>query len=102
MLLRVFADLCFTSSDVGVIGMIGQSGSNTKKPQALVNDIMASGGVIITTYEQMRIHSTVLSKPRWSYVVLDEGHKIRNPDAEVTVLLDLDQVVHRPDTDSDM
>lgn len=41
---------------------------------------------MITTYEQMRIHSTVLSKPRWSYVVLDEGHKIRNPDAEVMSL----------------
>jgi DNA excision repair protein ERCC-6 len=81
-----------TCPDIGVIGTIEQSGSNTKKPQALVNDVMASGGVIITTYEQMRIHSTVLSKPKWSYVVLDEGHKIRNPDAEVTSLVDLDQV----------
>ena len=23
-------------------------------------------------------------RPRWSYAVLDEGHKIRNPDADIT------------------
>jgi DNA excision repair protein ERCC-6 len=46
--------------------------------------VVASGGVVVTTYEQMRRSAKLLTRPRWSYAVLDEGHKIRNPDADVT------------------
>jgi DNA excision repair protein ERCC-6 len=41
--------------------------------------------VLITTYESVKQYSSLLLKRRWGYVVLDEGHKIRNPDAEVTL-----------------
>jgi len=42
-------------------------------------------GILITTYDHMRICRKDLLSVRWGYVVLDEGHKIRNPDAEVTL-----------------
>lgn len=32
---------------------------------------------------------------RWGYAILDEGHKIRNPDAEVTLMAKQLQTVHR-------
>ena len=46
---------------------------------------MAGGdcAVLITSYEMVRTHATPLLSAQWQYIVLDEGHKIRNPDAEV-------------------
>jgi DNA excision repair protein ERCC-6 len=35
------------------------------------------------TYEQLRLNRELLLPVRWGVAVLDEGHKIRNPDAEV-------------------
>ena len=46
----------------------------------------SSGNIIITTYEGLRINQEVLLREKWAYVVLDEGHKIRNPDAEITLI----------------
>jgi DNA excision repair protein ERCC-6 len=43
-----------------------------------------NGSVVITTYESARAYSNLLLDLEWGYVVLDEGHKIRNPDAEIT------------------
>ncbi len=40
-------------------------------------------GLVLTTYEQLRMEREMLLPVRWGVVVLDEGHKIRNPDAEV-------------------
>lgn len=42
-------------------------------------------GICVTSYEQMRRQRQHLTGINWGYVVLDEGHKIRNPDAEVTL-----------------
>lgn len=43
------------------------------------------GHILITTYEGLRINQEDLLKHRWEYIVMDEGHKIRNPDAEITL-----------------
>lgn len=43
-------------------------------------------GIVLTTYEGLRAHRDLLLPLPWSYVVLDEGHKIRNPDADVTLV----------------
>lgn len=43
-------------------------------------------GLLLTTYDQLRIHRDALLPVRWGVAVLDEGHKIRNPDAEVTLV----------------
>ena len=39
----------------------------------------AGHGIIITTYDQIRTKLDHLSLHRWHYLILDEGHKIRNP-----------------------
>eukprot|EP01105_Mastigella_eilhardi_P025720 TRINITY_DN708_c0_g1_i2.p1 TRINITY_DN708_c0_g1~~TRINITY_DN708_c0_g1_i2.p1 ORF type:complete len:1169 (-),score=281.23 TRINITY_DN708_c0_g1_i2:98-3604(-) len=51
--------------------------------------------VIITTYETIRINCETLAPLRWSYFVLDEGHKIRNADAEITLACKQFHTPHR-------
>lgn len=41
--------------------------------------------VIVTTYAGLSIYGEVLLKKRWGYAILDEGHKIRNPNANVSI-----------------
>ena len=41
--------------------------------------------MLIVTYAGMRGYRDVLLRYKWDYVILDEGHKIRNPDAEMTL-----------------
>eukprot|EP00727_Mastigamoeba_balamuthi_P007948 m51a1_g3774 putative dna excision repair protein ercc-6 (806) ;mRNA; r:144978-148060 len=53
------------------------------------------GAICISTYESVRIHKELFNKLPWSYVILDEGHKIRNPDAEVTLAFKELQTPHR-------
>jgi DNA excision repair protein ERCC-6 len=64
--------------------ILHSSGSSLDTPQQLVKSLVKSGGVMVTTYESMRRNAKLLTQQRWSYAVLDEGHKIRNPDADVT------------------
>lgn len=40
-------------------------------------------GILLTSYDQLRIQRAELLAISWGYAILDEGHKIRNPDAEV-------------------
>lgn len=46
----------------------------------------SKAGVILMGYEGLRRHSDTLLPLDWGYVILDEGHRIRNPDAEITLL----------------
>ena len=50
------------------------------------SSLTPGSGVLITTYAGVRIYRDLLLSRKWDYVVLDEGHKIRNPDAEVTLV----------------
>ena len=64
--------------------------STTQDPFAgtkasLLNAIIQCDGVVVTTYANIRLYSDLLLRYQWDYVVLDEGHKIRNPDAEITL-----------------
>jgi len=43
------------------------------------------GHVVITSYGHLRMFKGLLTKKEWRCVVLDEGHKIRNPDADITM-----------------
>lgn len=52
-------------------------------------------GVVLCTYEGIRQHQSILVDQRWQYVVLDEGHKIRNPDADITLVCKMFKVWHR-------
>lgn len=47
--------------------------------------VFSGDGVLITTYTGIRLDQDILLSHKWDYVILDEGHKIRNPDAEITL-----------------
>ena len=51
----------------------------------LVSSLMTEDGVLVTTYSGIRLDQDLLFQHKWDYVVLDEGHKIRNPNAEITL-----------------
>ncbi len=57
-------------------------------PQVLANP--ASFDVAVTTYDTIRSPQwgSVLSRTiRWRYLVLDEGHKIKNEDTQVSAAM---------------
>jgi DNA excision repair protein ERCC-6 len=59
---------------------------NTKADQkALVDRIFENGHILVTTYAGLRVYDQLLLERKWSYAILDEGHKIRNPDANITI-----------------
>lgn len=45
----------------------------------------SSAGIVVTSYDQLRLQRDIILNVPWGYAILDEGHKIRNPDAEVVV-----------------
>ncbi|EWG49839.1 DNA excision repair protein ERCC-6 [Fusarium verticillioides 7600] len=56
-----------------------------KAAQRIVNGVVKSGHVLVTTYTGLQTYAETLLPVQWDYAVLDEGHKIRNPNAEITV-----------------
>lgn len=54
-----------------------------------------SEGVWMCRYEGLRFRREALLPIRWGYAILDEGHKIRNPDADITLVAKQLQTVHR-------
>ena len=55
----------------------------------------SDNGILLTTYEQLRINQQLLLAKAWGYVVLDEGHRIRNPEIEVSLVCKRVRCVHR-------
>ncbi|KAF4120320.1 DNA excision repair protein ERCC-6 [Geosmithia morbida] len=53
--------------------------------QRIVDGVVNNGHVLVTTYTGLQAYADVLQPIEWEYAVLDEGHKIRNPNAEITV-----------------
>lgn len=51
----------------------------------IVNGVVKNGHVLVTTYTGLQTYADVLRPIEWEYAVLDEGHKIRNPNAAITI-----------------
>lgn len=51
--------------------------------------------ILVTTYQGLRMSRDLLLRRRWGYIILDEGHKVRNPDAEITMVCKQFQTNHR-------
>jgi DNA excision repair protein ERCC-6 len=45
-----------------------------------------TGYAFITTYENVRRNPEIWTNHNWSYIVMDEAQKIRNPDADITLV----------------
>lgn len=54
-----------------------------------------NGGVLITSYVGLRIYEDYLLDVPWGCAVLDEGHKIKNPNSNITILAKRLKTPHR-------
>lgn len=50
------------------------------------NSFCGTAYAFVTTYENLRRNPEIWTNHRWSYVVIDEAQKVRNPDADITLV----------------
>ena len=62
-----------------------KAGKEQAKVKRIVNRVVKYGHVLVTTYAGLRTYSDALIDVDWEYAVLDEGHKIRNPNTAITI-----------------
>ncbi|XP_061261663.1 DNA excision repair protein ERCC-6 isoform X2 [Bos javanicus] len=77
------------------VAVLHETGSFTHKKEKLVRDIARCHGILITSYSYIRLMQDDISRHDWHYVILDEGHKIRNPNAAVTLACKQFRTPHR-------
>jgi SNF2 family DNA or RNA helicase len=51
--------------------------------ESLIRQMKSLGCILVTSYVGALQNQEALLARDWHYVILDEGHKIRNPDAQV-------------------
>ncbi|KID90984.1 hypothetical protein MGU_01938 [Metarhizium guizhouense ARSEF 977] len=49
-----------------------------------IRDKLGQTDIVVTSYDVCRNDTDILGKHSWNYVVLDEGHLIKNPKAKIT------------------
>ncbi|GHP06112.1 hypothetical protein PPROV_000485900 [Pycnococcus provasolii] len=76
-------------------GGVRRRANNSGRVKRLKQALRSTNTVVITTYDMVRAMRDHLIPVRWGYVVLDEGHKIRNPDADITITCKCLRTVHR-------
>ncbi|KAI8326010.1 hypothetical protein GQ54DRAFT_295142 [Martensiomyces pterosporus] len=59
--------------------------ASRQRAERLVDRVHKNGHVVIVTYSGLQVYQDALLHRKWGYAVLDEGHMIRNPDAEATL-----------------
>ncbi|XP_053165125.1 DNA excision repair protein ERCC-6 isoform X2 [Hemicordylus capensis] len=67
------------------VAVLHETGSYTNNKVKLIREIVACNGILITSYSNIRLLQDNIHSYDWHYVILDEGHKIRNPNAAVTL-----------------
>lgn len=56
-----------------------------KSAKQIVDRVVRDGHILITTYSGLQTYADLLIPIDWEYAVLDEGHKIRNPNTAITI-----------------
>ncbi|KAF2191423.1 DNA repair and recombination protein RAD26 [Zopfia rhizophila CBS 207.26] len=56
-----------------------------KAAKKVVEKVKRDGHVLVTTYSGLQTYAEFLIPTEWEYTVLDEGHKIRNPNTSITI-----------------
>jgi hypothetical protein len=54
---------------------------------SLINTVLKKGHILIVPYETLRTRQELFVDRDWNYVILDEGHIIRNPFTEITLTI---------------
>jgi DNA excision repair protein ERCC-6 len=62
-----------------------QKTKNQKSAKRIVDRVLREGHVLVTTYSGLQTYAKLLIGVEWEYAVLDEGHKIRNPNTAITI-----------------
>lgn len=82
-----------------VLLMHQQAGNHSLNARDLLDIAFSSNReelvIVLATYAAVRNNSVILTRRPWSYVILDEGHKIRNPDAAITLVCKEFRTLHR-------
>lgn len=68
---------------------------NEVERREAIKQASSNQGVLITSYETMRLSIDALLEATWVIVILDEGQKIRNPDASLTIACKRLSTTHR-------
>jgi DNA excision repair protein ERCC-6 len=70
------------------VAILHSSGSHAGSPRNLIRAMNSTpGGILVMSYAAVAAHAEQLAGLDWHYVVLDEGHKIRNPEAQVLLFM---------------
>ncbi|XP_010145433.1 PREDICTED: DNA excision repair protein ERCC-6-like, partial [Eurypyga helias] len=77
------------------VAILHETGSYTDKKAKLIHEIASCHGILITSYSYIRLMQDNIHSYNWHYVILDEGHKIRNPNAAVTLACKQFRTPHR-------
>ncbi|NXI58608.1 ERCC6 protein, partial [Chloroceryle aenea] len=77
------------------VAVLHETGSYTNKKVKLIHEIASCHGILITSYSYIRLMQDDIHRCDWHYVILDEGHKIRNPNAAVTLACKQFRTPHR-------
>ena len=56
-----------------------------KAAKKIVDRVVQDGHILITSYSGLQTYAELLVPINWEYAVLDEGHKIRNPNTAITI-----------------
>lgn len=59
--------------------------ASQKQARKVLGPILEHGGVLVTTYSGLQSYAPLLIPVDWQYAILDEGHKIRNPNTAITI-----------------
>ncbi|XP_010279803.1 PREDICTED: DNA excision repair protein ERCC-6-like [Phaethon lepturus] len=77
------------------VAILHETGSYTNRKVKLIHEIASCHGILITSYSYIRLMQDNIHSYDWHYVILDEGHKIRNPNAAVTLACKQFRTPHR-------
>lgn len=77
------------------VAVLHKSGSYTGKAYDFLLDLTKSNGIIITGYTGLLKYKEIFKNFRWHYLILDEGHKIKNSEAKVTLAAKEFKTPHR-------
>ncbi|XP_019720182.1 DNA excision repair protein ERCC-6 [Hippocampus comes] len=77
------------------VAVLHGTGSFSSNKEKLIAEIASCHGILITSYSAVRILQDTLQRYDWHYVILDEGHKIRNPNAGITIACKQFRTPHR-------
>lgn len=61
----------------------------------LIKEINKDKGILITTYSGLLKYKGHLIEYSWHYLILDEGHKIRNPNSQISAAVKCINTPHK-------